>query len=111
MVIETTLGQVCGVSGEVITDTRLTDRQKKILTILANKELSPNEILAELNETITDRTLRRDLQALKDEGYINNSGQLGPQTRWFLRKDRLGQPGHNPDIGVLLVRRKVRKTS
>lgn len=92
--------KVGGVSGEVITDTRLTDRQKKILTILANKALSPSEILAELVEVVTDRTLRRDLQVLKEAGYINNNGQLGPQTRWFLSKDR---PGHNPDIGDYAV--------
>lgn len=66
--------------------TALTNRQKKIMVILSKGESSPGDILSRLDESITDRTLRRDLQALKDVGYINNRGQLGPKTAWFICK-------------------------
>lgn len=62
----------------------LSARQLKILHLLKNKRLFPREILDALNEDITDRTLRRDLQALKRKGCIDNEGQLGPKTRWFV---------------------------
>ena len=66
----------------------LTERQEKILATLDNKELAPNEILAALGEDISDRTLRRDLQTLREKGYLDNKGQLGPKTKWFKRKTR-----------------------
>lgn len=67
----------------------LSSRQANILNVLKNKKLSPREILDALEEDVTDRTLRRDLQALKEKGYVDNEGQLGPKTKWFLLK-----PGH-----------------
>jgi len=63
--------------------------QVKIVNLLKNKRFSPKEILDGLGEDITDRTLRRDLQALKKKGYVDNEGQLGPRTKWFLL-----EPGH-----------------
>ncbi len=67
-------------------EAKLTNRQKKIIAILTDDEFSPGEILTQLVEDITDRTLRRDLQTLKDAGYIDNHGQLGPKTKWFICK-------------------------
>ena len=65
-------------------DNHLTPRQNEILRILGNQKLLPNEIFSALSEDITDRTLRRDLQTLKETGLIDNSGQLGPKNLWFL---------------------------
>jgi len=77
--------------GKVMVETdQLSEREKKILTILGSKQLSPQEILLLLKEKISDRTLRRDLQSLKDKNYVDNQGQLGPKTKWFRIK--------NPDI-------------
>jgi ATP-dependent DNA helicase RecG len=70
---------------------QLTDRQREILVLLKNGALSPQEILKKLKEKISDRTLRRDLQSLKEAGYVENEG-LGKKLKWFLK------PGHNPDI-------------
>jgi len=70
-----------------VRDTTFTDRQAKILGILQNHEgLSPQEILTLLDEDVSDRTLRRDLQILKKWKYIDNKGQLGPKTTWFVLK-------------------------
>ena len=71
-----------------VEEKQLTARQKEILAILKDRQLSPQEILSLLDEDISDRTLRRDLQLLKDEGYIENEGQLGPKTKWFISKTR-----------------------
>lgn len=71
------------------TQSNLTDRQIAILDILKDKKLAPQDILISLEEDITDRTLRRDLQTLKDQGYINSEGQLGPKTLWFLKAGTL----------------------
>jgi predicted HTH transcriptional regulator len=71
------------------TKDELSPRQANIVNILKNNRLSPKEILDRLEEDITDRTLRRDLQALKEKGYVDNEGQLGPKTKWFLL-----EPGH-----------------
>jgi len=62
----------------------LPDRKQHILKLLQNISLSPNEILNQLQEVISDRTLRRDLQDLKDLGYVDNEGQ-GKKSRWFLK--------------------------
>lgn len=61
----------------------LTPRQVNILKLLEAKSLAPQEILGQLNEDISDRTLRRDLLALKEKGYLDSEGQ-GPSSRWFL---------------------------
>ena len=64
----------------------LTDRQKKILSLLDEGEKAPNDILNALGRDITDRTLRRDLQTLKEMGYIDAEGPGGWARRWFLIK-------------------------
>ncbi len=71
------------------TKDELSPRQANIVNILKNNRLSPREILDALEESVTDRTLRRDLQTLKEKGYVDNEGQLGPKTKWFLL-----EPGH-----------------
>lgn len=61
----------------------LSAREIKIVEILkANKRLAPHEILGQLGMDITDRTLRNDLQGLKEKGYVETEGR-GPKTRWF----------------------------
>ncbi len=40
-------------------------------------------LFIELNEDISYRTLRRDLQDLKEKSYLDSEGQ-GPSSRWFL---------------------------
>jgi predicted HTH transcriptional regulator len=75
---------------------QLTDRQREILALLKNSALSPHEILINLKEKISDRTLRRDLQNLKEVGYVESEGQ-GKKLKWFLK------PGHNPDITRTIV--------
>jgi len=64
----------------------VTDRQKKILSLLEAGTKAPNELLNVLDEDITDRTLRRDLQTLKEMGYIDAEGAGGWARRWFLIK-------------------------
>ena len=64
-------------------DISLTERQKKILRLLKEKQRSPRDILYLLDESITDRTLRNDLQLLKQKGFANSEGQ-GKQTIWSI---------------------------
>lgn len=64
-------------------DINLSERQKNILVLLKNNPLSPKDLLSLLKEDITDRTLRSDLQMLKDKGYANTTGQ-GKQTLWSI---------------------------
>lgn len=63
----------------------LTTRQKHIIEILTtHQKLSPHEILGYLaDQQVADRTLRRDLQVLKEKKIIYNSGR-GPKTKWYL---------------------------
>ncbi len=65
-------------------ESELTDRQKKILSLLEAGANAPNELLNALGKDITDRTLRRDLQTLKEMGYIDAEGAGGWARRWFL---------------------------
>lgn len=65
------------------TEIDLTERQKNILKLLEINPLAPHEMLRELKEDISDRTLRRDLQDLKEKAYIDSEG-LGRKARWFL---------------------------
>ena len=74
-------------AAELIDYSDLTSRQKKILEILkVHKKLSPYEILGQLQEDITDRTLRNDLQALKEKRYLDSEGK-GPKTKWYFVED------------------------
>lgn len=62
---------------------QLSLRQKKIIELLTNyNELSPREILEKLDENVPDRTLRKDLAALKSLGILDTFGQANA-TRWF----------------------------
>lgn len=66
-----------------IEDSELPKRQQQILDLLREKPLSPKVILSLLDETVSDRTLRSDLQALKQKDYVDSKGQ-GKQTLWFI---------------------------
>lgn len=54
--------------------------------MLKNKKLAPDEIISQLTQSISPRTLRRDLQALKGIGLIDAEGTEGWARRWFLKK-------------------------
>ena len=62
---------------------KLTDRQKFILEVLGNAKLAPNEILGKLDEHISERTLRRELNLLQEQGCVNSEG-AGWNRRWFI---------------------------
>lgn len=68
---------------EKILSVELTNRQEAILAILSNKKLAPNEILENLNEKISERTLRRDLAKLRDLNILGTHGS-GPAAVWYL---------------------------
>ncbi|MCK4609310.1 MAG: putative DNA binding domain-containing protein [Gammaproteobacteria bacterium] len=68
-----------------VDDIDLTQRQKKILKLLRQSPTSPKDIFVLLKEDITDRTLRNDLIALKQKGYIDSKGKT-KQTKWFAVK-------------------------
>lgn len=62
----------------------LTERQNKILSILKeHKSVSRRNILKVLEETVSDRTLKRELSQLKELGLINSEG-LGPKVVWLI---------------------------
>jgi ATP-dependent DNA helicase RecG len=61
----------------------LTSRQIEIIQILSSvSELKPKELLDKLREHTTERTLRRDLAKLKEQGILSTRGQ-GPAVVWF----------------------------
>lgn len=64
----------------------LTDRQKAILRALGNEQLAPSEILAKLDVSISERTLRRELNLLKEQGHADSEGAQGWDRRWFVLK-------------------------
>ncbi len=72
-----------GIQKQISQDDCLTDRQNKILIILKEGGKSQNKILNLLDENITDRTLRRDLNALKEKKYILTKGSTW-QSKWFI---------------------------
>lgn len=64
----------------------LTPRQEKIINFLHNKEpLSAQKIHKGLKEQISERSLRKDLLELKDQGLLKMLGS-GPSTLWELIK-------------------------
>ncbi len=69
-----------------IDDYDLLDRQRQILILVKDKPLQPKDILSNIKEKITDRTLRNDLQLLKKKGYLDSTGQ-GKKTLWFSTKN------------------------
>lgn len=79
--------KVGSTDAEKETDTSLSHRQKEILEVLERgKELSSSEILETLSQSVSERTLQRDLQKLKQLNQIDTTGMQGPKTRWFIRK-------------------------
>lgn len=69
----------------------LSNRQISILALLKEGPLSPKDILSQLKQNISDRTLRNDLQSLKALGYIETTGK-GKQTKWFLKMNAEKNP-------------------
>jgi len=65
---------------------KLSARQVEILQILQDRKLAPTEIIDALLNPASPRTLSRDLQVLKDKGYIDTEGPRGWGRKWFLRK-------------------------
>ncbi len=66
-------------------ETDLTERQQEILQTLADgKGYRFQEIYQELDDPPVERTIRRDMQSLRDLGLIECSGK-GPATRWRLK--------------------------
>lgn len=64
-----------------------TQRQQEILTLLKQyKELSKEEIRTKLNQPISERWLRNELNALKAGGYINYLGSRRYR-KWMLIKE------------------------
>ena len=68
---------------EVVKDI-LSTRQQNILMIIKEIPLPPHEILSALQENISVRTLGRELQILKEKGYIDSEG-YGKQNKWFAK--------------------------
>lgn len=63
----------------------MSTRRRKIYNLLAAEgPLSPKEILSRLGETITDRTLREDLSALRNLGLLESEGQTQAAV-WFVK--------------------------
>ena len=56
----------------------LSARRVEILHVLEGKKLAPSDIIgALLNNPVSARTLRHELQILKDKGYVDAEGPLG----------------------------------
>ncbi|MEI8295018.1 MAG: ATP-binding protein [Alphaproteobacteria bacterium] len=65
---------------------QLTRRQQDIIELLTqNGELSPKKIMEMLKEPIAERTLRRELEILKNLVIVETKG-YGRATVWFLSK-------------------------
>ncbi|MHB1949739.1 MAG: ATP-binding protein [Gammaproteobacteria bacterium] len=70
-----------------ITDQPLNERQQKILVLLKEHGgLRSAEIKEKLGASITDRTLRRDLNYLREHKIVNLQGR-GVSAMWFIDKD------------------------
>ncbi len=65
----------------------LTDRQHAIIEALHDQKLSSSEILEVLTVSASDRTVQRELQLLKDMGYIDFEGPKGWARKWFVVKE------------------------
>ena len=62
----------------------LTDRQRRVLHILSKGgRLAASAIRAELDANLAERTLRDDLQMLRELHLIDTAGR-GPGARWWL---------------------------
>lgn len=55
----------------------LSARHADILQVLEGKNLTPSEIIESLQDIVSPRTLSRDLQSLKDKGYLDSEGPKG----------------------------------
>jgi predicted HTH transcriptional regulator len=59
-----------------------TKRQEKILTLLQKKgPLDAKKIHANIQEDLSNRSLRKELQELKEQGLVSLQGK-GPSTVW-----------------------------
>lgn len=63
----------------------LSTRQLEILRALENHKLTPSEIIDQLEQPVSSRTLRRDLQTLKEQALIDAEGPEGWARKWFLK--------------------------
>lgn len=63
----------------------LSARQEEILALLSVESLAATEILLKLGCKVTNRTLQRDLQYLKEKGYVNVRGETW-KAEWFIVK-------------------------
>ena len=67
---------------------KLTPRQEKIMKILSDGQgKKAKDIMSQIKEPITERTLRRDLMALKVLGIVEMRGLVQTAT-WFLNQDK-----------------------
>jgi ATP-dependent DNA helicase RecG len=82
-------GHFHGADAEIIS--QLTDRQNAIISVLGDSKLAPNEILEKLEGGIPERTLRRELSALREKGVIDLEGAQGWKRRWFVIGKKDGQ--------------------
>ena len=64
----------------------LSEKQKLILEAMGDDKLSPAEILENLKGEVPERTLRRELNRLKDKGYIDSEGEKGWKRKWFIMR-------------------------
>lgn len=63
---------------------KLTQRQRLIIEVLRDNELVPSDILEKIKLDISERTIRRELNWLKEQGYVGSRGQKGWKRRWFV---------------------------
>jgi ATP-dependent DNA helicase RecG len=61
----------------------LTDRQKKILSILKTEALTRQQLMKKIKEPLTDRTMQRELAKLVEMGLIKSEGKAR-SILWFL---------------------------
>lgn len=61
----------------------LTDRQRKILQALASGPLNRQQIIKQIKEAVTDRTVQRDMTSLKNMGLIEIMGKA-KDANWIL---------------------------
>lgn len=66
-----------------IASNALTERQTLILSVIGEARLAPNEIYKSLDGVIPERTLRRELNALKEQGKLGFEGGQGPNRKWY----------------------------
>ncbi len=67
----------------------LTDRQRRILLMLSDgRERRFQEIYVQIDNPPSDRTVRQDLNLLRQWGLVNSSGH-GGSARWWLASENI----------------------